>query len=84
MNLKERLSRSLRAQDLFVLGSEARVTSKIIYASSLQTLSGRDQKGFLPISRLEKMALHLQSQGTEARHWRTVPSQGECRSDYRA
>lgn len=82
-NLKGRWTRDLRAQDLSFLESEAKVTSKTKYASSLQRLSGRDQKGFLPISSLEKMALHLQSQGTEASHWRTAPSQGECRSDYR-
>ena len=41
-------------------------------------------KGFLPISRLVKMALYLQSQGTETRHWRTATSQGEFRSDYRS
>ena len=44
INLKERWTRRLRAQDLFFLGSKGRVTSKIIYASSLQRLSGRDQR----------------------------------------
>ena len=44
INLKERWTRRLRAQDLFFLGSKGRVTSKILYASSLQRLSGRDQR----------------------------------------